>query len=787
MLSPLSLLLFFATALSQDLLPPDCDPLPAPSAPGELLSTDGFPLTLEHTAFAAEVRAGLAKVTLTQRYTNPYDEPIDATYLFPLPPRAAIYDLQLTCGERVLHSVVLPVKEALKRFERAAGEGRKAALLSQQRPNLFTQQVANLCPGEQVEVRLTYLEEPEYLGGTYTLTFPTTVGPRFDPGQQVDQPSFTPLARAAHDLSVEVDVYDDAPLSGLWSETHDLEVFAEDGHGALISLTEQDSLPNKDVVLSWSLSVPAPEASVVWAPGPPGEPGHLAFNLHPQMLEDLRRPRRREVILLLDGSGSMQGDPWMAAADATRGVLAGLRADDLFEIVIFGSTAEAVFGETVPASPDNLDRARRALAHPGGGTNMVLGLQTALEARGAPDALRLVLLLTDGDIGDEITAFEMVERHADHARVFALGVGSAPNEHLLDGVAELGRGAAFHQRLGVPVDEVVEAFHRTIAHPAMTDLSLQFEGMEVTDAWPASLPDLWIDRPVRLSARARLTGDDPTVTLRGLVDGSPYTLRVPVHIEEADPAVAELVPLLWARRHLRAIDLSSGRDAAEKEALGLPVALRHGLVSPWTSRLVEDLVPSPCGPAHSAVDVPSLLPDRVRPVFGGMQTQSPGGAGGRGSHGTGLGGGGTGLGGGGNWIPIGTGGVGPGRSGYPAGAAAARGKVEPGPALLAGAVVSNSRIQDIIMARLSQFRYCYEVQLRKNSASHAGGKIVLRFVIGAEGTVSNIDVHSSTFANPELEQCIAGRIARIAFPAPPGGSVTTVTFPFTFSMNEEGK
>jgi Ca-activated chloride channel family protein len=771
-------LLFLTSSLAQELLPPVCEPWSDLAPPGQLLTADGAGLVLEHTAFEAEVRAGLAKVTVTQRYTNPYDEPIDATYIFPLPPRAAVYDLSLTCGERILRSRVLPVEEARKRFDDAAREGRKAALLSQQRPNLFTQEVASLCPGEVVEVALTYLEEPEYLGGTYTLTFPTTVGPRFDPGQQVDQPPLTPDTRAAHDLSVQVDLYEGAPLSGLWSDTHALEVFAEDDHGALVSLTEQDSLPNKDVVLSWSLSVPAPEATVVWAPGPKGEPGHLAFSLHPQLLQDLTRPRRREVILLIDGSGSMRGEPWEAAARATRGVLAGLRPADTFEVVIFGSTAHAVFGGSVPATPDNLDRARGALVWPAGGTDMVLGLRTALEAGGQGDALRLVLLLTDGYIGDEAAAFEIVSKHADHARVFALGVGSSPNEHLLDGVAELGRGAAFHQRPGVPTSEVVEAFQRTIAHPAMTDLTLQFEGLEVMDAWPASLPDLWVDRPVRLSARARLIGVEPVVTLRGLVEGRPYALRVPVQVEQADPVVAELVPLLWARRHLRALDLTPGRSPEEKEAIGLPIALRHGLVSPWTSRLVEDLIPSPCGPAHTAADVPSLVPAGVDPLFGGMQMHmigTGGGMGGLGSRGTGLGGGGRaeGLGGG------------PSGHGSGSGSTATVAQIVTQPATVLGSM-SKEAIDEAIKRRMTQLRYCYERELLKEPALKKGGKVVIRFTIGADGAVTKVEVQSSTLGSPEVEQCVAGRVANMIFPAQPGGNVSVVSYPLVFSAPEGG-
>jgi len=731
-----------------------------------MVVSQGEDLVLEHTSVVAEVQVGLAVVSVHQTFGNPHTEAIDATYIFPLPDEAAVRSMEITCGGRTIVGEIMTRDAARKTYEAARHEGRKAALLEQQRANVFTQEVASICPGETVKVDLEYVEQVHLDDGKYELVFPTTLGPRFDPRDLEEPPRVLPM-REGRRIDISVDIDEGLPVSTLYSDTHAIAVVEEGAWGATVELAEGwgGSIPNKDFSLVWSLSGEVPRAAAVVHPSGEDE-GYIAITLEPQILEDLSQQRKRELLFVLDASCSMQGTPWQTATSAVRLALTDMRSDDTFNLVKFSNAAGSLFSEPQPATPANLARAEAWLqGFEGGGTNMQAGIVHSLRMPGDPQAMRLVLFLTDGYIGNEGEIFRTVESHLGDARLFSLGVGSSVNRLLLEGLAEMGRGAAEYQLAGTPLEETVDNFYARIAHPMMTDIAVDFGGLEVYEQVPGRVTDLWAGQPVRVVAKYR-GGGAHRVRITGLVDGEPYDLRLPIDVDGA--VVHEGVSTLWARRKIH--DLTYAWDLPDREEQIAEVALTHHLVSEMTSLVAVEETRSACGPSTRGVAVPSYQPEGVTGVGGLL------GAGGIASRGAGIGGGGRGLGLGG----LGTRGIGSTRSGTGSGGGSFGGKAVgsvAGDPIILGSLDRN-RVDETIRRHLNGIRYCYQRELQKDPS--LGGKLVIRFAIGADGTVTQAEVQSSTLNQDAVETCIVRRFERMRFPVPAGG-IVWVNYPFRFS------
>ncbi|MCB9689256.1 MAG: AgmX/PglI C-terminal domain-containing protein [Alphaproteobacteria bacterium] len=725
-------------------------------------------LVLEHTSVRAVVEGGLAVVDVEQRFHNPFEHAIDATYLFPLPPEAAVQGMTLRCGSRRMEAEVLKKEEAAEKFRQAAAEGRKAALLEQHRPNLFQQSVASLCPGEDVTVTLRYLDPLVVEDGHVELSFPTTVGPRYRP-DGVPQPPFTTVP--SRDIDVSVTIAEGMPVESLWSDTHEIEVVSEDAETTVVRNAVGDDLPNKDFHLAWSLAGVDPRMSVLALPPVGDEPGYVAVTLQPKVLEDLDDQRPRELLFVLDESCSMQGAPFEAEVATVRLALSKMRPDDRFDLVRFSSAASALFDEPKPATPGNIALAQKWLeVFDGGGTEMTAGIRKSLTLPGDPERLRLVLMLTDGYIGNEQEVLQAVGADLGEARLFSLGVGSSVNHALLDALADVGRGDVTYQLPETPPAEIVDTFYDRIAHPALTDLELDWGELNVVDVYPSRIPDLFAGQPVRVVARYTGKPVDTTVTLTGFGASELYTVHRPLDLSAAEEHPG--LPALWARRAIADLERRRTIEGLDDDETITSIALRHHLVSRTTSLVATEKVPSSCGPSGDApVEVPSMLPAGME--VGGLI----------GATGQGIGGGGTAMGIGG----LGTRGMGSGAAGYGSGGGSFGVQGEGGigapvgkDAIILGAL-DKSLIDQVIRRHMNQIRYCYQRELTKEPT--LAGKVVVKFVIAASGDVAAAEIKSSTLGNAAVEECIRGRVLRMTFPQPGGGGVVVVSYPFVFSPN----
>ena len=785
-----------------------------PVGGGEIRVTHGDglgALVLEHSSVVAEIQAGLARVTMVQWFHNPYEESLEATYLFPLPSMAAVDRMDLTCGDRLIEGRVMEREQARAAYEQAREDGRKAALLEQERDNLFTQSIANLCPGEEVQITLQYVEQVALEDGVYELSFPMTPGPRFSPPWVSDRArldtSYTTTPVNGVDITVYID--EGLPVRSLWSDSHDIVVQEEGSWGAEVTTADEVIVPDRDFVLSWSLEGEEPGVAVLAHRHDDLGPGTIAVSFEPPSLGEHFVARPRELLFVIDSSGSMGGWPYESARAAVLLALDEMGPDDTFNLVRFSGAATSLFDDPQPSTPKTRERARAWLSHmQGGGTNMDQGIVHSLTLPGNPDAMRLVLLLTDGYVGGEDTMFRVVRRHLGGARLFSMGVGSSVNRYLLEGLAEMGRGDVIYHFGNKPLGAAVAEFYDRIAHPALSDIEIDWGGLEVSDQYPSEVPDLWAGQPMRVVARYQ-PGEDAVdgqlttvITVRGVLGTTPVAWELPLEVPAIEPQ-HEALDSLWARRKIRDLQwYPRGRSPAEVKQAVIDVALEHHLVSSYTSLVAIDDEPSPCGPAGIHVSVPNAAPAGVSMV-GGEYGESGGvlgslsggaggllgakgvqyGAGGQSMRGSGLAGGGSAMG----LAGLGTKGragghsrYGTGGGGFSAHAADAVGTISGSPIILGS--LDKSIVDAVIKRHLNAIRYCYERELQKNPSLM--GKVVVKFVIAKDGSVSTAAIKSSTMNDSVVERCLTGRFLRMQFPAPGSGGIVVVSYPFLFTSTE---
>ncbi|MCB9766518.1 MAG: AgmX/PglI C-terminal domain-containing protein, partial [Alphaproteobacteria bacterium] len=687
-------------------------------------------------------------------------------------------------------------------YEQAQEDGRKAALLEQQRENLFTQYVSGICPGERVTVTIEYVEQVDYEDGLYTLAVPTTVGERYSPPWVDDRAELvTPYARTGREVDVTVYIEEGMPVEALWSDSHDIEVLDEDELGAAVGLHPDDRTPNRDFSLTWALSGHQPRAALLTHRAA-GQDGYLALTLEPQIVDDLFEPRPRELFFVIDSSCSMNGWPYETARATVLLALEEMGPQDTFNLVRFSGAATALFDTPQPPTAANRKRAREWLARfEGGGTEMDQGIIKALTAPGRRDAMRLVLMMTDGFVGGEEKMFETVRDHLGNARMFSLGVGTSVNRYLLEGLAEMGRGDVTYHLGRTPIEESVQTFYSRIAHPALSDVRVDWGDAEVYDQYPRKIPDLWAGQPLRVVGRYR--GEGPTtVRVTGIVGTEPFSVELPVALPEAEPhhgAVAKI----WARRKIRDIEwYPRGRTDAEVRAEVIDVALDHHLVSRYTSLVAVDDEPCPC--ADMALREVQVAHERDAGMSLGQLGTSGYGSGASGyGYGSGIGGiigakgrqisaggiagAGMGLGGGGSADDLGglgTKGRGGGASGYGSGSGHFGTKSEGsirqivGDPIILGSL-DRSLIDKVIKRHMNQIRYAYVRELQKDPT--LAGKVVMKIVIGQDGRVASATVKSSTLGSAAAEEAIRQIFLRMVFPAPQGGGVVMVSYPLIFA------
>ncbi|MGE3175724.1 MAG: VIT domain-containing protein [Planctomycetota bacterium] len=589
----------------------------------------GVPLPLERTDVSAEIRLNLGTVVVKQAFTNPFASKIEAVYVFPLPQDAAVSDFVMQIGERRIRGIVREREEARRIYEAARAQGHRASLLSQERPNVFTQSVANLEPGQRIDVETTYFETLPWRDGAFELVVPTVVGPRFNPpgsttgigaapfdaagtsGQPVEVTYLPPERSVGHRIGIQVALDAGMPLGVIECASHPVTVVRDGATAAKIALRDGDSVPNRDFVLRYAMADTDLCGAVAVQRATDGEPGWFSMLLQPPLEPTDAPAPPRELVFVVDCSGSMDGEPLAACQRVVRRCLDRLRPADAFDIIRFSNTAAGMDSGPLAADPANV---AVGLAHVDGlralgGTMMMSGVLAALRPAADPGRQRVVVFLTDGFLGNEAEVLGAVHRQLGAARVFSIGVGSSTNRYLLERMAELGRGAAAYVDPGDGGERVVGELFRRLDRPALADLALDWGGAAVTDVEPSVLPDLHFGRPLVVHGRVR--GALPrSVRLQGRIGGTPTAVDLPIGAANEHGALDRL----WARARIRRLETEATwvDDPDERIDQVRALALQYGLASRCTSFLAVDATTVTAGGFGTTVQVPVPVPQGVR-------------------------------------------------------------------------------------------------------------------------------------------------------------------------------
>ncbi len=603
---------------------------PAPDAPvsgGMLLPREASlpPVPLEHTTIAVEVVGPLAETVMTQRFCNRHHAALDALYVFPLPSEAAVSGLELRVGERVIRGEVRPRDEAERAFHAAAERGYDAALLAQQRPNMLSVEVANLQPGEVVEVRLRYFERVPYDDGWFTLVVPTVVLPRYLPAGLLANPEdgavpLLPPGVAGHTLAVEISL-DVGRLAEVEAPNNLFEVREARGRH-VATLRDPGAVPDRDLVLRYR-PAGAGYRAAAFVFREAGRPGALLLSLTPQAVPLPEEVLPREMLFVFDRSGSMGGESIVQARNALRACLRALNPGDSFNIFPFDNFVERLAATPLPFTQANVDAADRFIAgiEARGGTEIVAALAEALAQPRDPRRLRVVVFLTDGAVGNENLVLRELTARLGEARVFAFGVGSAVNRFLLDKLAEVGRGVTEYILPGEPIEPGVERFQRRAALPLLRDLHVEWGGAHVSDVFPTPLPDLYAGQPLTLLARFNASHDERallTLKARGARGSFAETLVLDLPVATPDRGgVWAALPKLWARARIAGLEdmvRLEPRHAPALEQEILALALEHSLLSAQTAFVAVEEPPPGAERQRAAgrVVVPVHLPAGTR-------------------------------------------------------------------------------------------------------------------------------------------------------------------------------
>jgi Ca-activated chloride channel family protein len=588
------------------------------------------PVPLKHTDVKASIAGYIATVDVQQQYHNPFTDKIEAVYVFPLPQNSAVNEFLMTIGDRKIRGIIRDRVEAQQIYAEARAQGYVASLLTQERPNIFTQSVANIEPGKEIDIDIKYFNTLDYHDGWYEFVFPMVVGPRFNPpsmgnqgigaaaqgqpgasGQKVEVQYLRPEQRSGHDISVSLNIDAGVKVEQVASANHQIRHTAL-GNSMKVELDPADTIPNKDFVLRYKVAGGTVKSALMLQRDKTGNGGYFTLMLiPPSSIQDLPR-QALEMVFTLDVSGSMNGAPIEQSRKAIQYALTHMQQGDTFQIVRFASSAQSMSPQPLPPTEENIQNALSYVQQmsASGGTMMMEGIRQSLNFPPDRSRLRFVAFLTDGMIGNDNEILRAVHDALGDSRIFSFGVGSAPNRYLLDNMAKIGKGAVAYLSLNDNADQIMSKYFDRISHPALTHIDVDYGTMQASDVFPAKVPDLFVGRPVVITGRFNGSGQT-TLNVKGLVAGQERQFSIPVNLDDAETTHAG-IPSVWARQKIASLAEEGLWDQTKDVAGGIKqVALDYGLMSQFTAFVAVDSSTKTAGGEAKTAVVPVPVPDGV--------------------------------------------------------------------------------------------------------------------------------------------------------------------------------
>jgi Ca-activated chloride channel homolog len=529
----------------------------------------------------------VAEAVVKQQFRNDGTTFLEGQYLLPLPDGAAVHTLKLRIGQRVIEGEIREREQARAEYRAAAAAGQRTSLVEQHQGNVFRTAVANVAPGETVEVEIGYWQRVRYQDGAFNLVFPLTfVEPYAISGTAPSDPTLTaptPVSYSVPTVSIQVELEPGLPLQSVLSDTHSIDVQRE-GSGYRIALADKKVPADRDFVLSWRPEPQAKPTAALFVEQTADAAYAMVMMLAP---EQQREALPRELILVIDTSGSMLGSSLDQAKAALDAALQRLSAKDRFNVIQFNSVTEPLFKEPVAATPDSIQVAREwvSLLEATGGTEMLPALSAAFVGTPPQGYVRQVVFATDGAVTGEGELYNVIEREIGAARLFPVGIGDAPNAQFLSQAARMGRGADVVVRDINAVAGAMQSLFDKLDRPALRDVAMTWPG--VAESYPTQMPDLYAGEP--LMAVARIERADGEVAASGLLKDNGWSKSLALKRTRSDEGIARL----WARAKIDDLqdDQRRGADAATIRQQIIELALAHRLVTPYTSLIAVDKTP----------------------------------------------------------------------------------------------------------------------------------------------------------------------------------------------------
>jgi len=633
---------FMPVASASEISSPD---LPAGSL--RVSGDQSMEFPLKHTSVDAKISGYVVEVEVKQEYVNPYKVPVEAIYVFPLPNKAAVYNMEMKIGQKTIKSQIKTRDEAKRIYEQAKEEGKRTGLLEQERPNIFTQSVANILPGDEITVIIRYTEELVFDENRYKFVFPMVVGPRYIPGdwleenfvsgvtdyEKITSPYLKPEMRSGHDISLNLSLDTGGiTITKIDSVTHRVDIAQKSKSNAYVKIRRDDAIPNKDFVLEFELSGDTPQFAF-FTHKPEDSDGYFSLMIQPQTNFSISEVTPKEMFFVVDVSGSMSGVPIEKAKEAMTYALKNLNPEDTFYIIKFSNKTLRFSDKPLSNTPENIIAGLQYIdkIRAGGGTEMVPGISEALKYKQDSNKLRMVVIMGDGYVGNEKEILaELQDNLGDTTRVFYFGIGSSSNRYLIDKVAEIGRGFAYYITLRDNSENVVEEFYKRISLPLFTNLSIDWGGLEVEELYPGLIPDLFAGQPLYIHgkykkpAKGKISVSGKVATIEeglgsfvskvfgagALVKTEEQFFDISVDLPSNYPE-NEWVGRLWARSKIE--DLSDqmfkGTNPGLIESI-TKLGLEHRLMTAYTSFVaVEEISTVDPDGLPMRIEIPLELPE----------------------------------------------------------------------------------------------------------------------------------------------------------------------------------
>jgi Ca-activated chloride channel homolog len=739
-------------------------------------------LPLKSTKADVRVAGVIADVVVTQVYMNEGRRPLEAIYIFPASTRAAVYGMKMTIGERTIVAVIKEREEARRTYEEAKQQGKSASLLEQQRPNVFQMNVANILPGDVIQVELKYTELLIPAEGIYEFVYPTVVGPRYsnqpaagaDSSERwVENPYLRQGKSPPYTFGLMVNLTAGLPIQEVACPSHKVNIHYNSPSRASVSLDpSENSGGNRDFILKYQLAGGRIESGLLLSEGEKEK--YFLLMLQPPKRVNSRQIPPREYIFIVDVSGSMYGFPLEMSKKLLKDLIGNLRPTDQFNVLLFSGGNSVLSDQSLPATSENIRRAIDLIERQkgGGGTELLPAMKRALSLPRSEGISRTLVIATDGYVTVEEEVFDLMRKNLGDANMFTFGIGTSVNRYLLEGMARVGLGEPFV--ISRP-DETVEKaykFRKMIESPVLTRVKVDFGKWEVYDVEPLSIPDVFAERPILLFGkwRGKPAGE---ITLRGLTGTSAYVQKIDIRKERPSESNSAL-RYLWARHRISLLsDYNVIRNDPDRVKEVTHLGLTYNLLTAYTSFVATDTqvrskegqtvtvkqpLPLPQGVSDYAVGGKQLALQEARPSSPSSRVDSI--------------------------LSFNRAAKkeveGPMEEGRSRSSDGRKGRIE----LSKISTVDEGfkeNVQKIVKQKIPGIELCYQKELEKEPGLK--GEVTFKLTIDSKGKVSKVSLVSSPLKNKRLEQCILEEIKGLIFPVPEAKKEVTVTLSFNFKLS----